>query len=359
MPDETRRATAVFEYREGGRTVASGEGEAVINDDGLSIGPVAVEWLDADAMAASTWAIDVEVWPGRSLRLSQLARRFESFTAALKSARDRRRVAGMLAHGISRPKEFRGVIRPGRDATFLVYATHLTVVPDDGDPFQVPWGMVRSITRDEPTWNVNLEMDRGSLAFGAFGQMTDAFHRAAEAEHAASVERIRRAAGSDRFADGVGVAIDDAASLVARWAAPERRESGAALVRTGARIGLVEMLEIDGDRVMSEALPQNVAAFMLVPVGRVVVTEIISGPSAATYVFHGDVDAINADLQQLHFRRAALAASDEEIASPVSEYRLAGRRLEPLKRLRAAMRARIIHDQNWKTRLDRILDSEA
>ncbi len=46
--------------------------------------------------------------------------------------------------------------------------------------------------------------------------------------------------------------------------------------------------------------------------------------------------------------------TDGELASPSSDYRLAGRRLEPLKRLRAAKRDRISHDAAWEAKLSRI-----
>jgi hypothetical protein len=94
--------------------------------------------------------------------------------------------------------------------------------------------------------------------------------------------------------------------------------------------------------------PEHWASFLLVPAGPRVVLEILAGPSAATYVFEGDIAEINRDLQQLHFRRAQLALSDAHAAiTPDNPHRLALRKLAPLQRLRAATRARLTHTGDW------------
>ena len=97
------------------------------------------------------------------------------------------------------------------------------------------------------------------------------------------------------------------------------------------------------------ALPVHWASFLLVPIGSLTVLEILAGPSAATYVFGAPVDVVNQDLQALHFRRHALAlqGSAAEL-TPQNPSRLALRKLEPLIRLRRAIRARIIHSEGWQ-----------
>ena len=65
-------------------------------------------------------------------------------------------------------------------------------------------------------------------------------------------------------------------------------------------------------------------------------------------MFRDDIDTVNRDLQLLHFRRAPLALSEEQAAISVDNpQRLALRKLEPLKRLRSAIVARIIHNEGW------------
>ena len=105
----------------------------------------------------------------------------------------------------------------------------------------------------------------------------------------------------------------------------------------------------DEDSVAAKVpLPENLAAFLLVPAKARVVLEILSGPSAATYVFEAPIDRVNRDLQALHFRRRPLALS-------TPPYRLALRTLAPLARLRAATKARVIHTEGWADSLKKAL----
>ncbi|MGZ6970433.1 MAG: hypothetical protein ACXVID_02075, partial [Thermoanaerobaculia bacterium] len=96
MAEETRRATGRWE-RCGAGAPASGEGPLEISDDGVTAGPVAVEFLDADALTEADRVLTLDLFPEGSLRLSMLGRRHETFAAALGEARDRVRLAGLLA----------------------------------------------------------------------------------------------------------------------------------------------------------------------------------------------------------------------------------------------------------------------
>jgi hypothetical protein len=52
------------------------------------------------------------------------------------------------------------------------------------------------------------------------------------------------------------------------------------------RLGFVRLLDPDPQAIQAPtALPEGWAAFLLVPVGGLTALEILSGPSAATYVF--------------------------------------------------------------------------
>jgi hypothetical protein len=158
------------------------------------------------------------------------------------------------------------------------------------------------------------------------------------------------------FTDGQGVArasLEGFEYLLERSCNAERFDGAKALLALAAggeaRLGYVQLLDPDSDPVRARApLPEHWASFLLVPVGPRVALEILAGPSAATYVFEADIADINRDLQQLHFRRAQLALSDAQaVIMPDNPHRLALRKLEPLKRLRAATRARVIHDAGW------------
>jgi hypothetical protein len=116
-------------------------------------------------------------------------------------------------------------------------------------------------------------------------------------------------------------------------------------------LGFVQLLDPDREGLLSPTpLPANWASFLLVPLGELTVLEILAGVSAATYAFRGDIDVINRDLQLLHFRRAPLALTDEQATlTPANPHRLALRKLEPLRRLRDATVARVIHNDGWST----------
>jgi hypothetical protein len=356
MAEETRRATGRWEWS-GPGALASGEGPLEISDDGVAAGPVAVEFLDAEALTDADRVLTLGLFPEGSLRLSMLARRHDTFAAALDEARDRARLAGLLAHGVTVPETFAGaLLADGREARFLVYATHVAVVPKTGDPFQIPYGDVTAVSFEEAAWAVVLATSAGPVAFGGLGRQTDAFHRAVTGARDAQGRRLEAIAGSPVFADGRGIAaraLPEFDRLLEAWAAPERADCAAAIRaaadRNATRIGLVELLDHDGESLAARTpLPENVAAFLLAEVKGNVVLEILSGPSAATYVFKGDVEAINRDLRQLHVRRRPLSLSEKEAAGEAGRpYRLALRKLEPLKRLRVAITARLIHTEGW------------
>src|ERR1017187_2005015 len=87
MPEETRGATGRWE-RSGAGAPASGEGPLGISDDGVTAGPVAVEFLDVDTLTDADRVLTLGLFPEGSLRLSMLARRHETFAAGLGEARD-------------------------------------------------------------------------------------------------------------------------------------------------------------------------------------------------------------------------------------------------------------------------------
>ena len=361
---ETRKATGTWRFTDSAGSVTAGEAAAlVIGDDAVSAGPRSVAYLDADRFAVLDRTIELTVHPSGRLVLSMLGRRHDTFVATLREAWLTRRVAGMLAHGIEAPTSFRGVVvgPAPLPAQLLLFTTHLTVAPDDGDPWQIPLGAVTSVRHDADDWTIDIAAYGEVFRFGQLARQTSAFARAVDD----GVTKSRAALGAENesslFSDGAGVPASKLpafTSLLERWSSPERLEAAKAIAAKAGdpRIGLVKIVDIDGGMLAAnDPLPGNVAAFLLAPLGSRVVVEILSGPSAATYVFDGDVDAINRDLQQLHFRRRPLQLSDAELASQESDYRLAARKLEPLRRLRAAARDRILHDHGHAEKIAKLI----
>jgi hypothetical protein len=361
MGDDPRRASCAYTLclADGG-TGPAGDGEAVVDDDGLTVGGVRFSWLDVDSLIAGDHRLTLDLWPGGTLTLLHLARRFDAFTAALGLARDRARVAGLLAHAPAPPAVFAGaVLRDGapHGAAILLYPTHVTVVPDGEDPFEVPLGaMTAAGTVEEPP-GVAVTTAEGRVVVGQLARRRDAFFTALSEARAAQAKRWTDYAGQAGFSDGTGVprsGIADFDGLLARCCAPERLAGARRLlaaVRGGeARLGFVQLLDPAPENLAApSALPEDCASFLLVPCGALVALEILSGPAAATYVFATGIDDANRDLQRLHFRRAALALTAEQAQiTPQNPHRLALRRLAALQRLRATTVARLIHSERWE-----------
>jgi hypothetical protein len=366
-PDsEERRATGAWTL-EGTGADGSGEGQLLVTDDAVSVGPRSVEFLDVDEVRDEERVLTLSLWPKGTLRLSLLARRHETFSRVLREARGRARLAGLLAHGIDAPVPFNGAVRepgPEREARLLIYRTHLAVIPSTGDPWQIPLGGVSSIQFVESDWNVVVEAAGKTVVFGRLARMTEAFARELTAVRQAQGLRLSEATGAPGFADGVALGIPDEREfdrLVSSFAAPERVEGAARIVaaagREKVRLGFVELLDPDAEGLAPKMpLPANVAFFLLAQFGNRTLLELLSGPAAATYLFEAQLADVASDLCELHYRRRPLALTEAETTGPAGRpYRLAFRRLAPLQRLRAATRARLVHSESWGAALEKAI----
>jgi len=336
-----------------------GRGLAILDEEGLSVGPLRVAWIDTDRVAYGAYRIELALWPAGTLELSELGRRFESFAAELAALRNRARVAGLLAHGVVLPSVFAGDWAHDADhepVEIQVYPTHVTIIPSNQDPVQIPLGGLVSIHGAENSPAVELSGSGPAIMLGHLGRQRDALIRAVTAARDLQAQALAGYTGRNVFADGHGVArasLEGFDYLLERSCSPARLDGARELLGLAMggepRLGYAQLLDPESESVQARApLPENWAAFLLVPVGPRVVLELLAGPSAATYVFDGDIAEINRDLQLLHFRRAQLALSDAHAAiTPDNPDRLALRKLAPLKRLRAATRARVIHTADW------------
>jgi hypothetical protein len=362
--DEARRAVCAFETEGLPGAPARGEGEAVADDEGVTVAGLRVEFLDADAFADEARVLTFGIYPSGALRISRLGRRHETFSRALSDARDAARVRGLLAHGLGVPESFDGaVLEPGprRAARLFVYPTHVTAVPVGDDPFQIPLGTMTDLRFGEGSYHIALTTPAGVTSFGQLARRTEAFARAVREAHAAMLERCERASGTHLFADGRAVPARELGGnferLLVSWSAPERLDGAREIIKSAGlastAIGLAELLDPDEETLAAKGeLPENTASFLLASVGSLTILELLSGPSAATYVFRAPFAAVAADLAALHFRRRGLALTEAETAGPAGRpYRLALRRLDPLRRLRAATVARVIHDERWSEAL--------
>jgi hypothetical protein len=367
VTDDPRRARATFvRHDAGGSVVRQGDAEAVIGDEVLSVGPVAIPFLDMDALRAADYRLELDLWPDGRLVLSRLGRRFDPFTRELRRVRNQCRVAGLLAHGITPPETFVGAV-PGqsgdRAVELQVYDTHLTLVPENDDPWQLPFGALTAVRAQDDPAAVVLESGPTGTVVGQLGRQRDAFLRSVARRLAEQTRLLVELTGQAGFGDGLGLArghVGGFGQLIERYTSPDRAECAKAVLAAATdepRLGFVQLLDPDADALESPAaLPEHWASFLLAPVRALTVLEILAGPGAATYLFRAGIEDVNHDLQALHFRRAPLALTPQQAEiTPANPHRLALRRLEPLRRLRACMTARLIHNDGWPAALSQAL----
>jgi hypothetical protein len=361
--DEPRRAASTFAlYDASGQVGERGSAVAVIDDERVSVGPVVLPFLDADALRAADYRLEIDRWPYGRLVLTGLGRRYDTFARELARARNQARVIGVLAHGLTSPEVFEGAIVEEAASTAVelqVYDTHVAIVPADGRPWQIPFGALIGVSEQDSPPGVVFRTEAGTTTVGLLARRRDALAAAV----AGRLDALRRAlagiAGQDGFADGRGVPrsrIDAFDDLLDRVTARERVACASAVLAASdgePRLGFVQLLDPDAESLEPPVpMPEHWAAFILVPVRGRTVLEVLSGPSAATYVFTSGIEATNRDLQALHFRRAPLAlAAEQARLTPRNPYRLALRTLEPLRRLRDSTTARIVHDDGWSDAL--------
>jgi hypothetical protein len=356
---EAREASATYALLDAqGDTREQGDGTAVVDDERLHVGPLVVAHLDADTLRAADHRLEIDLWPDGRLLIAGLGRRFDTFASALAQARNRARVAGLLAHGLGSPAIFSGAVldepSPGR-VEIHVYDTHVTLVPEAGLPRQVPFGAMTRVEAIETPPAVVLIEGTSRTTLGWLARHRDALAALLSERVHAQRRLLSELTGQEGFADGLGLprdAIGDFDRTVARFTAPARLECARAVLAAATaepRLGFVALLDPDDDLLEpASALPAHWASFLLAPVRGRTVLEILAGPCAATYVFAAPIDEVNPDLQHLHFRRAPLALGHEAARlTPDNPLRLALRALEPLRRLRGSTTARLVHDDRW------------
>jgi hypothetical protein len=360
---ESRQAAGHYTLVDGaGAVLEQGAGAAVIDDHRLQIGPLVVAHLDADGLRAADHRIEIDRWPGGRLLVTGLGRRFDTFARELAQARNRARVIGLLVHGLTAPEIFEGAVldepNHGR-AEIHVYDTHVTIVPEAGLPWQVPFGALTRVELLEQPAAVVLSEASHRTSLGWLARRRDALFALLSERVHGQRRLLSELTGQDGFADGLGLsrsAIHEFDRLRARVTTPLRAATADTILAAAdaePRLGFVKLLDPDDETLESPtALPDHWAAFLLAPVRDKTVLEILSGPSAATYVFRGAIDEVNRDLQWLHFRRAPLVLGHEAARlTPDNPLRLALRALEPLRRLRDRAIVRVVHDEGWTAAL--------
>ncbi len=205
VTDDTRRAGTSWALEDAaGRRIQAGQSEAVIDDEGLGVGTARIAFVDADALHAVDYRVELDLWPAGRLVLTELGRRFESFARALRQARNQARIAGLLTHAPSTPEVFEGALlapQPSGPIELQVYSTHITIVSADADPWQVPLGALDDVTAggDDPP-SVVLKTGAGNIAIGRLARRRDAFQAAVSAQRNAHAQLLATYTNRSAFA---------------------------------------------------------------------------------------------------------------------------------------------------------------
>jgi hypothetical protein len=122
--------------------------------------------------------------------------------------------------------------------------------------------------------------------------------------------------------------------------------------RSGDRSEQLDVLEqLAGDRLrlgIKASVDASAFPFALAPVNGKVAVEGTGEESRATFVFAtDDVDRMNAVLLLTSFRREAISFPEDQLG----RWALAVRTLDVVKWARAALVARVVHDDTWSAKV--------
>src|SRR5262245_38571282 len=209
-------------------------------------------------MRAADYRIELDLWPSGRLQLAQLGRRFETFAVELRRMRNRSRVAGLLAHGITMPEVFSGALGSRESSTELqVYDTHVTLVPEDGDPWQIPLGALNDVRARVDPPGIALASETAVTVVGLLGRQREVCQAAIVERREAQRRLLAELTGQESFSDGRGVArskVKGFERLLERFTASARSAGCAELLSAATadpRVGFVQLLDPDGERLAS------------------------------------------------------------------------------------------------------------
>lgn len=319
--------------------------DVVIAEAGLFIDAQLTSWLDVDDVQQGDHQVTLVLADGNVLALTHLGQTTDRFIDALRRARRAVRLPALtIATG---DPVFQCVSRqPGAEADVLLFAGVLVVEPHSGAPVPIPLPLLDDVEREGHAIHLRC---RGvdDVTVRALGSKTDEFlDRLATTRRSLVAATYAAYAAFDPALEGFsapdGWAITKSSNPTAWHALRARAESG----DRSAAIGLLADLAGDNLRlgVYTEG-GEYPLPFALAPVGGRVAVEAIDGDDRATFVFAtDDVDGLNAVLLLTSFRREALSLPVEQLG----RWAVAARTSAAVAAARAALVARVVHNDSWE-----------
>ncbi|MFZ5974005.1 MAG: hypothetical protein ACOYU3_01170 [Bacillota bacterium] len=384
---------------ENGTEADASTGTATPADDRLSVAvsggiDFAVPWSDIASVEDADHRLSLRLYDGTTLVLHKTGRIHDELQSVVMEhfgsviRREALAEEALLA-------EFDGFATPesgaGQNCRVLVYETALCMTFASGDVVRIPF-VFADINRDGYQFHVSLPGGT-DWTLGKLGRETDRFSAAVDTALSAmqtrALEFVRTLSPSlsplqarklaVSFLDGRAARGADIRSAAPDlWKGLERELEKAGLNQPWktlteldageqARIGIKRSLLSGGE----------VYLFFMVPVvceGKCrIVLEASSDASGsrATYVFDAGafgteatdaeeaMDTLNYGLYMVNFRREPIYLPDAQLEKPAYlRYRRALQRVPALTQLRRAFLGRVLHNEGWNARLQKLLSSD-
>jgi hypothetical protein len=318
-----------------------------VRPDALVVDGSALAWVDLDHVEVDGHRVSVATADGRAAVVSHLATAFDPFVGELVDARARARRAALLQWTGENAIEVFDAKRGTERVKVHLFPDGLTVEPLTGTPDLLPLSCIVEVERNG--YDLTLRA-RGvpDVHVRHLGNRTDELlqrlDRAVAELRARTADAYRQldpALATLDAADGWAV---DAATAGPCWEPLRRAVAGQ---RRAAHVDALAALAGDRLRLGIKCGPgaQATLPFALAPVGDRVAVEATDADDRATFVFAtGDVDRLNAVLLATSFRREAISLP----ADRLGRWALAVRTLEVVRWARAALVARVVHDDRWE-----------
>ena len=322
---------------------------------GLSVDGRMLPYVDMDVVHIDGHTVALSFADGTTATVTHLARRHDEFLLELGEARRRARRAALLQWTGDRPIDEYDGRRGDEPVKVTLFADGITVDGWSPPSEVVPFALIDDVRRDGYT--IAFEMRGGipPVVVRQLGRRTDEF-----------LEDVTKARNdlARRTAEAYATLADTLTGFSAPdgWAVTAS-EAGTWWGALRAAVGAGRAAEVDTlDHLASElrlgikaqADDASMPFVLAARDGKVAVEGAQADEARATFVFRtDDIDRLNAALLLTSFRREAISLPEDQLG----RWALAVRSLEVVRWARAALVARVVHDDAWADHVTAALSS--
>jgi hypothetical protein len=164
-----------------GQVLSSDQCEVEADQTGVTLSlpadaPLRLPYEQIVSLAGADYRITIALEDGTAVELSQLGTMFGDLLRQMRDNRNEIWERGLLLHGVNRVDAFpcEVLLADGPcNSELRIYEDRLSVLPDRGDPFGVPFAFVQQATLDESSYRVTVALSSGEgLVVGKLKQRT-------------------------------------------------------------------------------------------------------------------------------------------------------------------------------------------